>query len=628
LRYDRDNVILGELVINVNQGNGLQFDTVSFDMAHAGLGFLAYDELFENVELVNKTNGGSVNLVVSGNTDNTTFSENDLGLILSQGKNSFLIRADLKDLSVGEAAAFDGQVFELSMTNIGTSGLEILDDEDDAISDITPSALSWATWDGTDSAVDYTAVNMSSSLTVVKGATNVVAMTFDVESNGAGSVDLQEFTFTGTINFANSHITEVRLYKDSVSSENLLKSRAGSQIAGESVTFSSLNGGDVEVAQDETQRFIVTLSFVNTTAINTDTVQLSLTNARARDDQNTLLAFGAPILSPRTIIVQSGGSFDITVDAANTSTNFAKYILGNVSDSEPVLALKVVANNEAYKIEDLTLNFSGAISTVVNTVKLFNGTTQVASKNVSFGSTSVTFNNLNYEVPAGTTTLLVKLDTSRIGYEQNNSNGLNGLALGTPSVNVRGVSSNQPSTGSAADTGSIFGIVPVKFGALSFVSSEGGQVVDTSLSEGLNTVAILKVTNDATTNLWSGSQTTAKLQLNDLVASILTGGVAVDSLEIERIGGSQGAQTDGFGDGIFDLSSNIDFQLSASETAYFVIRANVTTTPTTNQSVQIKLENLNTAGISFSTDEVGATTFFGARIQNLNSLTAAKVVAQ
>lgn len=268
LRFDRDNVILGELVITVNQGNGLQLDTVSFDMDHTGLGFEADDELFENVELVNKTNGGSVNLNVVGDTNDTAFSEDDLGLTLSQGKNTFLIRADLKDLSVGEAAMFNAQTFELSMTNIGTTGLEILDNEDDAISDITPSALSWATWEGTDSAVDYTAVNMSSSLTVVKGATDVVAMMFDVESNGAGAVTVQEFTVDGTTNFANSHITEVRLYKDSVSTENLLKSRAGSQISSNSVTFSSFNGGDVEIAQDETQRFIVTVSFVNTTAID------------------------------------------------------------------------------------------------------------------------------------------------------------------------------------------------------------------------------------------------------------------------------------------------------------------------------------------------------------------------
>lgn len=329
--------------------------------------------------------------------------------------------------------------------------------------------------------------------------------------------------------------------------------------------------------------------------------------------------------SPRTITVQSGGSFDITVDAANTATNYAKYILGDVDVSDSVLALKVVATNEAYKIEDLTLNFSGAVDTVVDAVKLFNGTTEIASKNVSVGATSVTFNNLNYVVSAGTTTLLVKLDTSRIGYEQNATDGLNGLALGTPTVNVRGVSSNQSGTGADAATGAVFGIVPVKPAAMSFVSSFGGEVVDSSLSEGLNTVAILKVTAAQNTNLWSGNATTAKLLLDNLAATILTGGVTVTSAEIERIGGSQAAVSDGGGDGVFDTSANLDFQITGGEDAYFVIR--VTTSGTSaNDSVQIRFSNLGSSAVSFSTDEPGSV-FDGVRIQNLSTLTAPKVTA-
>lgn len=627
LRYDRDNVILGELVINVNQGDGLELNTIEFDMDHTGLGFQADDELFENVELVNKTNGGSVDLDIDGDTNTTTFGDDDLGIILNAGKNTFQVRADIKDLDNSEASAFNGQSFELSLNNIGTTGLEILDDEDDAITDITPSALTWASWDGTDSAVDYTAVNMSSSLTVVKGATDVVALTFDVESNGAGAVTVQEFTVTGdSANFANTHITEVKLYKDSVDSANLLKSRAGSQISSQSITFSSFNGGDIEVEQDETQRFIVTVSFVNTTAIDGDSINLGLSNARVRDDQNNLLTFNGNLMSPRTITVSSGGSFDITVDAANTATNYAKYILGDVSESDPVLALKVVATNEAYKIEDLTLQFSGAVPTVVDAVKLFNGATQVASKSVSVGSTSVTFNNLNYTVPAGTTTLLVKLDTSKLGYEQNATDGVNGLALGTPSVNVRGVSSNQTATDSAASTGSLFGVVPVKLSSMSFVSTFGGEVVDSSLSEGSNTVAILKVTAAETTNLWAANSTNAKLQIAGLAATILTGGVDVTDLEIERIGGANAALTDdGAGDGLFTNISDTDFQVAGGETAYFVIRATASGVDA-NDSVQIRFSSLGSAGLSFSTDEPGSV-FDGVRIQNLSTLTAPKVTA-
>jgi len=65
LRYDRDNVILGEFVVTVNQGEDLTLDKIEFDMNHGVMAALAATDLFENVELVNKTNGGSTDLTIT-----------------------------------------------------------------------------------------------------------------------------------------------------------------------------------------------------------------------------------------------------------------------------------------------------------------------------------------------------------------------------------------------------------------------------------------------------------------------------------------------------------------------------------------------------------------------------------
>ena len=102
-RYDRDDVILGKLSINVTEGDRLELDYVKFDMDIQG-SLTTGDAvtLFESVELINETKGGKITLVVEAvnGTNLISFeSDTDLGEVLNNGRNTFRVQADLDDLN-------------------------------------------------------------------------------------------------------------------------------------------------------------------------------------------------------------------------------------------------------------------------------------------------------------------------------------------------------------------------------------------------------------------------------------------------------------------------------------------------------------------------------------------------
>lgn len=634
-RYDRDDVILGKLSINVTEGDRLELDYVKFDMDIQG-SLTTGDAvtLFESVELINETKGGKITLdveAVNGTNLISFESDTDLGEVLNNGRNTFRVQADLDDLNSSLAADFADTTFQLKIVGIdGTtsSNLQIVESSDDElVGDITPSTLTWATWDGTDSEADITAVNLSASFSAVKGAEDITALTFEVENNGALALKVQEFTITGT-DFSNAEISEIRLYKDSVDEANLIKSRPGSQINSEEITLSSFVGGDVEIAVDETTRFIVTVSLVDSDDLDGAAINLSLTAARIRDADNNLLSAIDVVESPRTINVSTQGTLELAIDNNDSRTDHVKHVLGNTVSSE-LLAVKLTAQDEDVRIEDFTLQFSGEVADAVTKVHLFDANgNEIVNKNVASNSTSITFNNVDYVVEEGSEYVYVRTTTSKIGKDQNSTAGVSGLGFGTPSVIARGVSSSSVITTSANATGLEFNVVPVRISNLSFVNADpqGQVIVDTNLASAENYVGILMVTADSTTNTREANATTPKLQLRQFRFSVNLGGVIGTYLNLREVGGTQ-TLSGNISNGIATVTGDTEneFQIEPGQTKYYEVIVALTGDVSEGDSVQLKLENLDsTDTIQFSTDESGATVFGGLRL-DLGTLTAPRV---
>lgn len=108
------------------------------------------------------------------------------------------------------------------------------------------------------------------------------------------------------------------------------------------------------------------------------------------------------------LITIGASSITATVDASTPAASI-------VHDNQTVTsaAFKFAAVNSAYNVTDLTLTIPQSGATVIQNVKLYDGSNLIATRP---GSTTVTFNGLSWNVPANTNKVLtVKLQLGVVG---------------------------------------------------------------------------------------------------------------------------------------------------------------------------------------------------------------------
>ncbi|MBT4945826.1 MAG: hypothetical protein HON27_06620 [Candidatus Marinimicrobia bacterium] len=125
-----------------------------------------------------------------------------------------------------------------------TATFRVEETEDDVlVDDITPNSLSWDNVEVVLSAATVSNVPLA-NVEIVKGATDLVALQFEIEADSASfitvdkmKVKLTEDTYTGAA-ITKDSVSEVALYKGSVSESNLLDKVSGSKLdATGSATF-------------------------------------------------------------------------------------------------------------------------------------------------------------------------------------------------------------------------------------------------------------------------------------------------------------------------------------------------------------------------------------------------------
>lgn len=451
IRENKDDVELGSIkVTNVAGQNlelqkfGIQFAVTTTSFVDDGIGggtadnntldvgevaVTNLDELFENVELYNEDTGASYDLtrLAGGAVLTDVYQDTDLNVILPQGTTNFVLRADTKD-NIGD---FDLTTLNLSLdaslnvTNTADANtangqfIVVETDDDKLVTDLTPSSLSWKATKGSESSATVALVPLA-NLTKVRGAEDVVALQFEVEADESSDLNVDEvkvYVRTAAGNATNNEVSQVTLYQGSISEDNLLDRVSGSNLSAGVATF---DGFDVEVAANDTETFIVTVSIVDGPAAVANTpIDMRLNSVSVEDeDSDDVQATGTPSAYSRTITVTNFGTLAIAEDANNDDNKDPKTVLAGTS--EVVFSADVQATNESVDVEKVVFTVDTDLTKALTSASLYLDDTLVATNaNSDITPTTITFDNMtDLIIPQESKELRLALNTANIGFEE------------------------------------------------------------------------------------------------------------------------------------------------------------------------------------------------------------------
>jgi len=454
----------------------------------------------------------------------------------------------------------------------------------------------------------------------------------------------------------NTRVNQVALYNGTT----LLDTVSGSQLASGVATF---DGFREMIAANGILRLRVEADIIDDTNQGNDTLNVNLTSLVMEDydaDDLTTVTIGGvstaigtlATASNRTVTIKGAGSLTLAVDNTDTATSSAKNVLGGAT-SDFVASFEATATNEGVQINDLTITETsgGALKSAVSEVVLYanDKTTEIGRKSVT--SDTVTFTNINHKIAEGSENIYVKVVALAMGKDRAGT-ALASLTLAANATDNTGSSSNKTIAATGASSNSnAFSTVPVRISNIAFVSTAtvNGQTVtvDSTLTNGTNTVAIIAITTDASTTTNATTGAAIKTELTGLTFSTDTdmtnaSGTQVftaNSVTVERVGGTgdktfatiHGAPAGAAVSTAVTLSTvdAINRQIENSTTAYFAVKAAPSgiTTATGNKNIQIKFTALDGSDIDYDTDELTVYTDVAALNLGSTTLDAPKVAS-
>lgn len=679
---DTDEFVLGTIRVTSNAGQNIELQELRVDIVSSLTDVLtdvggqpattgAQDEVsdvLENVEAV--TPFGTYSLDLTGGTGATeTYEDDQLGLLLPAGESfDIVITADILDNLTGLQTS---DTLELSLPTIngveGTSYFyaeEIEDDE--AVTDITPSSLSFNSVNGEVANLEITPRSQSANKDAVIGSEGVVAMHFEFEASDSEDITVNDITVDAewdadgpgggaAVDATNQQISRFTLYRDEVLEENIIDSQSGSQLQAGTVDFENL---DEVVEAGDTVEYFVTIDIVNDDALDGGTINTSITAVDADDsDNDNVDTTGLPAASTRTITVQGAGTLVVTNDEGDEGADISKLVLGGQT-SGLVAAYKLVADNEDVLVEDININITdadadsdfdptagdqgadnGAASRYIDQVELIaeDGVTVIATESVLTNSNTVEFEDIDYVVSESQSDMLyVRVKAHSIGDEKEGNQSTDFSATGDnlrfafEVTEAEGASSGNTLTiggdvtNPAAANENLLGVVSVHILDISLDTTDyGGYQVEDNLTGGRTTLGILKVDTagfEGVANTFDDSSDTLDMLLQSLAITVDGDGTTtIGAIDMIRLG--KGAQlerevaadgvvaADGNATALPDFSNNLtasEREIEAGQTAYFAIQTQVSNVPASNGFLQLSIEDLDNtgAGLNYSSTDV------------------------
>lgn len=611
VREDKDNVTLGTVkVTNVSGGNlelqkfwvlatltaGTAFVDDGNGGGTAGDGIqngteaaVTLSTIFENFELV-ADNGAAYELDLAGNV----YQDTDLNITLPQGTTEFSFRADTKKTIVNfdtasvvftlDASLNVGKTDDANLTNGSFLVVELEDDK--PVSDLTPSSLSWKKVSGTESSATVATVPLS-DITKVRGANDVVALQFEVEADESSALTMDEAKVyiegpLAAAGASSQEISQVTLYRGSVSESNLLDRVSGSNLASWVATF---DGFETSIAANAKQTFVVTVGIVDgadAVGAGVNDVKASLYSISVEDDDNddvdatynaVLLSSTNPAVSSRDIDVVNFGTLTLSEDANNDDNKDNKTVLAGTS--KVIFSVDVQSQNESVDVETVTFAVNQDLRNAAVNASLYLDDTLVATNaNSDIAAGTITFKNLtSLIIPQETKELKLAINTATIGFEK--------VGATVTSLNVTSVTLSDATwvdsgkdVANASDAAIItskdVAIVPVVITPSVTSSISGGQ-------------GKLKITIDTGSNTVDASNSTPSITLTDLVFSQLGNTAEADAYKIYKEGESarSGTITSAWVFNAWTMTA-ADLTISSNTTYVIVPKGTVDTTYTLN----------------------------------------------
>lgn len=424
VRADKDNVVLGTFKVSNQGGDDLEMQKFGAVMslnaggATIGTGALTLANALEDVELYSVDTGSSYELKISTVSGDTVFADNKIDVVLPEGTSTWAIRADTAE----NITNFANARFTISLNvSRDIKVVELADDEE--VTDKTPSSLTFKTIKGATSGAQVNLLPLANT-DVVRGSSNTEALKFEVKAGKSSPIVVDEMTVQVMKNSAvatKQQVSEVKLYKNTISDANLLDSEGNITTNGEAV-FDRM--GDVAIAANETQVFIVTVSFVDSTdAVSGGTYVARLTDISIEDDeQDDITVTTLPVISARAITVNEAGSLvTLSLDGANEDNEFDKLALAG--NSTVIASWDVRANNEEVDVETVTFAIAGASGSLQNSVVsaslLLDGKVVFTNRNADILNNEIRFVDVTgLIIPETTTELALQLNTASIGKDK------------------------------------------------------------------------------------------------------------------------------------------------------------------------------------------------------------------
>lgn len=276
---------------------------------------------------------------------------------------------------------------------------------------------------------------INTAVTATGGTTNVVvtsdaagtAFTSSVSANIADTATTENVVglalvpaFSST-NLPSQTITEVKLYKGSVSEANLLDQESGSNLANDG-TASFNDFDDIKIEANATETFVVTVSIVDgQNAVDNRIIATDLVSLSAEDDDNddvTVAGLTTPLTSARDLSIKGFGVLTLTNDANNEDNEDNKTILAG--DDVTIFSVDVQATNESMDVEEVVFTLDTDLTQVITNASLYLNDTLIDTNNISdVTATTITFEDLStLIVKEENAELKLRLNTETIGYQK------------------------------------------------------------------------------------------------------------------------------------------------------------------------------------------------------------------
>ena len=371
VRQDKTNVTLGQIQITNGNNQNLLLKNLGIELTTSN------NNLWDVLENVEFEINGTVYDLASANTwsSTSTYSTTNLWIVLPQGVSILRVRADTLDNLT------NGETITMSLT-VNEENLKITDNDANNIATITPSSLIFNNLTITQPTATIPYFTLFPLTEIVKGATDIVALEFEIEASAVSNITTNQIKIhidsSGTW-ATKDQVSEVALYKGSVSESNLLNKISGSNLASGNAIF---NEFQVEIPAWMTETFIVTLSTVDQASVIDKVLTASIvdtaTDISLEDDENDVVTLASSTINGKQITVKDSGQLVLTADQNNRDNQNPKTLIA--WEETIIYSADIKATNEEVNVEHiyLTLN-NDNLTNVIESAKLYLDDTVVAT---------------------------------------------------------------------------------------------------------------------------------------------------------------------------------------------------------------------------------------------------------